>query len=173
MKLVKPLMRPATRGADDGAGAVFGDVGDAGQVHLVQSQQDGGEGGHIHQRPNGQGAADLLIDQEGQGQIQQQAQVAHADAGEVLEHGAQAVQPGGGEAVGEHEQLIAHGADAGDDHNKAVGQDLFREFHGLFYLFVWMIDSGKLKMENDWCSETGGTNPSPGGKVARPQGRDG
>ena len=88
------------------AGAVGGGVGKGRQIHLVKNQQPHGEYHHIDHAPGGNGLAYLKINDQRQRDIDQQAQIAHADAADVLDHGADAVEPRGGEGVWKHEQLI-------------------------------------------------------------------
>ena len=88
------------------AGAVFRDVGEGGQVHLFQNQQSQRERDHVDHAADGHGLADLKITPDCQRDIDKQAQITHADAGDVLDHGTDTVDTGGSELVGENKQLV-------------------------------------------------------------------
>ena len=117
------------QGPHNAAGTVFRGVGNGGQIHLVQHQQRHGEHHHIHHAAYGKRLADLHIAPDGKGHIHQQAQVAHTDTGDVLNHGTDAVQPRGGKLIGEDEQLIVQRRQEGDGCNDHIGP-------GNLYFFV-------------------------------------
>ena len=102
----KALNDARDHGAENFAGAVFRDVGEGRQVHLVQNQQSQREGDHVDHAADGHGLADLKIAPDCQRDIDKQAQITHADAGDVLDHGTDTVDTGGGELVGENKQLV-------------------------------------------------------------------
>ena len=102
----KALNDARDHGAENFAGAVFRDVGEGGQVHLFQNQQSQRERDHVDHAADGHGLADLKIAPDCQRDIDKQAQITHADAGDVLDHGTDTVDTGGGELVGENKQLV-------------------------------------------------------------------
>ena len=116
-------------GSDDPAGAVGGGVGKGGKVHIVQQQQAQGKGHHIQHAPYSQGLADCKIDPECQRDIDQQAEIAHADPGDILDHRTDTVYPGGGKLIGKHEKLIAYRRHHRDGNNGKVCPDLFQQNH--------------------------------------------
>ena len=123
----------AHQGAQDGGGAVFRVVGDAGQVHLFQHHQHDTEDADIEHGAHGQALADLQIHHDGQGDVDEQGHVADADAGDVLDHGADAVQARRGELVREDEQMIIQRRDHGHGTDDHIGQrflclGLFHDF---------------------------------------------
>ena len=59
----------------------------------------------------------------------QQAQISHADAGYILDHGADAVDAGGGELVGENEHLIVHGGHKGHQRDDEISPCFFHCLH--------------------------------------------
>ena len=83
---------------------------------------------------DGQGLADALIDHEGQGDVDKQAQIADAHAGKVLDHGADTVQAGGGKLIGEHENLIVKGTHHGHAHNDQIRPKLFHIVFDLLFV---------------------------------------
>ena len=94
------------QGAQNGAGAVLGVVDEMGHIPAVQHHQGQGIHQHIDHAADGQGLIHLEIDPDRQGDIDDQAQIAHADAADVLDHGAHTVQSRRGKPVGEYEQLV-------------------------------------------------------------------
>ena len=61
--------------------------------------------------------------------IDQQAQVTHADAGGILNYGADAVDTGGRKLIGEDEKIIIQRTDHGDGRNAEIGKNLFQPLH--------------------------------------------
>lgn len=112
-------------GAENFAGAVLRDVGEGGQIHLVQDQQTQRKRDHIDHTADGHRLTDLKIAPDRQRNIDQQAQISHADAGNVLDHGTDTVDAGGGELVGKHEQLVIDGRQQRDEGNDKICPDLF------------------------------------------------
>ena len=110
-------------------GAGLGGIGNGGHIHPVQNQKAHGKHHHIDHAPHGNGLADLTIDDQCQRDIDQQAHIAYADAADLLDNGADAVQSRRGEGIGKDEQFIVqrrqHGH--GDDHK--IGPDPFHIPH--------------------------------------------
>ncbi len=102
----KALNDARDHGAENFAGAIFRDVGEGRQVHLFQNQQSQRERDHVDHAADGHGLADLNIAPDCQRNVDKQAQITHADAGDVLDHGTDTVDTGGGELVGENKQLV-------------------------------------------------------------------
>ena len=123
--IYKALDDARDHGAENLAGAVFRDVGEGGQIHLVQDQQTQREGDHIDHAADGHGFADLNIAPDCQRNIDQQAQIAHADAGDILNHGTDTVETGGGKLVGEDEQLVIDRRQQRNEGNDKICPDLF------------------------------------------------
>ena len=92
---------------------------------MVQYQQGQGKDDHIHHAPHRDGFADLQIAPQGQGQIDEQAQIAHADPRDILDHGADAVDSGGGELVGKDKKLIVDRRGKGHPGDDQIGPYLF------------------------------------------------
>mgnify|MGYP003445039221 CR=1 FL=1 len=110
------------RAQDDTA---VGSIGKAAQIHLIQHQKRQRKGGNIHHGADGQRFADLEKHQDRQGDIDQQAHIADADAGHILDHGAKTVQTGRGEAVGKDEQLIVQRTDQRQNNDHKISKNLF------------------------------------------------
>ena len=115
--------------AEDGAGAVFRGVGKIGKIHIFQHHKADGEYHHIHHAAHGHRAADLAVNPDGQGDVDQQAHVAHADACQILYHGTQSVDTGGRKPVGENKQVVIDRADHRDPRDAKIGQRLFHAIH--------------------------------------------
>ena len=113
------------QGSHDLAGAVFRGVGEGGQVHMVHNQQPQGERDDIQHTPDGHWLAHLDVAPDGQRQVDQQAQIAHTDAGDVLDHGTDTVEPRGCKLVGEDENLIVQRCHQGNNRNHKISPDLF------------------------------------------------
>ena len=103
---------------------------------MVQDQKSDGEGEHIDHGTHGHGFADLNIAPDGQRHIDQQAQIAHGNARDVLDHGADTVQTRRGELVGKNEQLIVDGGNQSQSGNDQIGKRLFRSTHNAKLLWI-------------------------------------
>ena len=111
------------------AGAVFRGIGKGGKIHPVQHQKTQGENHDIHHASHRQGPADLEEYQNRQGDIDHQAEIAHADTADILDHGADAVDPRRGELVGKHEKLIVESRQHCRESNDKIGPNKLNISH--------------------------------------------
>ena len=111
------------------AGSVLGGIGNGGQIHLVQNQQSYGEYHHIDHASDGNGFADLKEDQHRQRNIDQQAHIAYADAADILDDGADAVEPRGGKGIWKNEQFIVQCRQHCHGSNDKIGPDPLQIVH--------------------------------------------
>ena len=123
------LDHTGNQGPQNFAGAVFRGIGQEGKVHPFQNQQPQGKHHHVYHAADGHGLADLHIAPDSQRHVDQQTQVAHPDTGDVLDHGADAVDAGGSKLVGEHEQLIVQGCQHCHEGDDEIGPYLFQISH--------------------------------------------
>ena len=96
---------------------------------MVQYQQTQREHAHIDHAPQSDGLTDLDVAPDGQGDIDQQGEVSHTDAEDMLDHGADTVEARGGELVGEHEKLVIHRCHQGDAGDDQICPDLLHPTH--------------------------------------------
>ena len=111
------------------AGAVFRGIGKGGKIHPVQHQKTQGENHDIHHASHRQGPADLEEYQNRQGDIDHQAEIAHADTADILDHGADAVDPRRSELVGKHEKLIVESRQHCRESNDKIGPNKLNISH--------------------------------------------
>lgn len=96
---------------EDLAGAVGRLIIEVGQVELIQEQQTQREGHHIDHTAAGHGTTDLPQNDQSQRDVDEQTQIADADAGYILNHGADAVETGRCKVVRKDKQLIVEGTE--------------------------------------------------------------
>ena len=113
----------------NGAGAVVRGIGEGRKIHMVQNQKSQRKGDHIHHAPQSNGLAHFEIHQHSQRNIDDQAEVAHPKAGEMLHHGADTVETRGGKLVGKHKQLIVHRTQQCSCRNGEIGQNFSQGTH--------------------------------------------
>ena len=123
-EMQRALNAARAHGAENFAGTVYRDVGEGRQVHHFQNQQSQRERDHVDHAADGHGLADLEIAPDCQRDIDKQAQITHADAGDVLDHGTDTVDTGGGDMVGEYEHLVIAGRRQRDEGNDKIWPDL-------------------------------------------------
>ena len=119
------------QGSENTAGAVGGFVGKPAQVYILQHDQRQGEGCYIQHTPGSKRFTHFPKGQPGQGNVDQQAQVSQIDAEDVLDHGADAVDTGGGETVWEDKQPIVQSGKQSKGHNEQVGNTFSECLHDL------------------------------------------
>ena len=124
------LNHTRNQGAQDLTGAVGRFVGKAGQIQPLQHDQKKGEGRNIQHAPHRDGLAHLKIGPQSQGDVDQQAQIAHIDAEDMLDHGADTVEACGSEAVAENKKLIAECIEQSQTDDQQIGHGFFAKFHG-------------------------------------------
>ena len=110
------------RSQNDAAGGL---IGKSAQVQPPQRDEEQGKGHHIQHTAARQIGAHLFPHPQGERNVDDEAEIAHVDARQVLDHGADAVESCGSEPVGKDEQLIVQGADQGQPHDDKIGEDLF------------------------------------------------
>ena len=115
--------------SQNGAGTVFRHIVETGQVDLIQQQQSHGKHANVNHRADGQRLAHLEEHQDRQRDIDDQAQIAHADPENMLDHGADTVQTRRGELIGEDENLVIQRRDHGDDNDDRIGQNFLWKCH--------------------------------------------
>ena len=89
--------------SNDDAGAVVGGVDHSRKVKLLQNDEENGKQTHPCKSPDSQRFTDFTVYCNGKGDVHQKVQIAHAQAGDVLENGTQTAESGRGEVVGENE----------------------------------------------------------------------
>ena len=88
---------------------------------MLQQRQEHGKAEHIHHGPDGDGFADFFVDQQCKGNVDEKVQGTDADAENVLHHSTDAVEAGGGEFIGENEQVVADRAEKGQTYDDSIG----------------------------------------------------
>ena len=118
------------QGAQDLTGAVGGFVSKAGQIQLLQQNQKHGERCHIQHTSNRNRLANLEVSPDSQRNVDDQAQITHIDAKNMLDHSADTVDACGSEAVAENKKLIAECIEQSQTDDQQIGHGFFAKFHG-------------------------------------------
>lgn len=105
-------------------GAVGGRIHKRRQIHMVQKQNESGEGQTVYHGADSHGLTHQEKYKKCQRNVNQDIQISDADAENMLNHGADTVQTCRGETVGKHEQLIGCGRQHCNQHNGYVRHEL-------------------------------------------------
>ena len=99
------------------------------QLPLIQQNGCNGKGTDVNHAADCQWFADQNIHHNGQRHIDDHAHVADVDAENVLDHGTDTIESGGGKTIREDKKFVVQRTNQSDQNDDSIGQKLFYRGH--------------------------------------------